>query len=87
MDRSLQASIDIYDSDFGQLEVVPDRFMRSRDCFLIETEMVAIAYLRPFRYWELAKTGDSERVQLLVEYCLEMRNEAAHGFVADLTTS
>ena len=87
MDRSLQAAIDIYDSDFGQLEIVPDRFMRSRDCFLIETELLAIAYLREFRYWELAKTGDSERVQLLVEYVLEVRNQAAHGFIADLNTS
>ena len=87
MDRTLQAAIDIYDSDFGQIEVVPDRFMRSRDAFLIETEMLAVAYLREFRYWSLAKTGDSERVQLLVEYCLEMRNEAAHGFIADLSTS
>lgn len=87
MDRSLQAAIDIYDSDFGQLEVVPDRFMRARDAFLIETEMMAVAYLREFRYWELAKTGDSERVQLLVEYTLEVRNEAAHGFCADLNTS
>jgi len=86
-DRRLQAAIDLYDSDFGTMEVIPDRFMRARDCFLVETELLAVAYLREFRYWELAKTGDSERVQLLVEYTMEVRNEAAHGFIADLTTS
>lgn len=86
-DRKLTAAIDIYESDFGTLEVVPNRFMRARDCFVLETEMLAIAYLRDFRLWDLSKTGDTERKQLLVEYVLEVRNEAAHGFVADLTTS
>jgi len=36
---------------------------------------------------DLAKTGDSERKQIITEWTLEMRNEAAHGLVADLTTS
>ena len=35
-------------------------------------------------YKELAKTGDSERVQLLVEWTLEMRNEKAHGILLDI---
>jgi hypothetical protein len=33
---------------------------------------------------ELAKTGDSEKTQLIAELTLEMRNEAAHGIAADL---
>jgi hypothetical protein len=33
---------------------------------------------------ELAKTGDSDRMQLLVEWTLEMRNEAAHGVILDI---
>ncbi|KKL56380.1 hypothetical protein LCGC14_2246010, partial [marine sediment metagenome] len=45
------------------------------------------AYLRPFQLWDLAKTGDTERKQLLVEYTLEARNEKASGAVYDLTTS
>ena len=34
-----------------------------------------------------AKTGDSEKRQLLLEATLESRNEAASGCVADITTS
>ena len=86
-DRKLVAAIDVYDSDFGSLEVIPDRFSRARDAFLLEKEMLATAYLREFRLWDLAKTGDTEQKQLLVEYTLEMRNEAAHGFIADLNTA
>jgi hypothetical protein len=32
----------------------------------------------------LAKVGDSERTQILAEVTLEVKNEAAHGIVADL---
>jgi hypothetical protein len=47
--------------------------------------MAAVSYLRPFQTIELAKTGDAETTQLLVEYTLEVKNEAAHGIIADLT--
>jgi len=75
---------DVYMSDFGTLSVVPDRFMRTRDALLIDPEYAALAYLRPFQTNDLAKAGDSEKTQLLAEFTLEMRNEAAHGGVFDL---
>ena len=37
-----------------------------------------------FQIADLAKTGDSEKKQLLVEWTLEMRNEAAHGIILDI---
>jgi len=75
---------DVYMSDFSTLSVVPDRFMRTRDALLLDPEYAAVAYLRPFATNELARTGDSEKTQLIAEFTLEMRNEAAHGIVADL---
>jgi hypothetical protein len=75
---------DVYLSDFGTLAVTPDRFIRTRDALLIDPEYAAVAYLRPFQTNDLAKIGDSERTQLLAEFTLEMRNEAAHAIVADL---
>ena len=75
---------DVYLSDFGTLQVIPDRFMRTRDALLLDPEYAALAYLRPFATNDLAKTGDSEKTQLLAEFTLEMRNEAAHAIVADL---
>jgi len=81
---------DVYLSDFGTISVVPNRFMSStNDCdetaFVLDTDMAAVAYLRPFQTDELAKTGDAEVTQLLVEYTLQVNNEAAHGIIADLT--
>jgi len=75
---------DVYMSDFGSISIVPNRFMRTRDAVVVDPEYAALAYLRPFQTNELAKTGDSEKTQLLAELTLEMRNEAAHGIAADL---
>jgi hypothetical protein len=75
---------DIYLSDFGSVSVVPNRFMRVRDALVLDPEYAAVAYLRPFATNELAKTGDSDKTQILAELTLEMRNEAAHGGVFDL---
>ena len=75
---------DIYVSDFGNMSVVPNRFMRARDALILDPEYAAVAYLRPFQTNELAKAGDSDKTQILVECTLEVKNEAAHGIVADL---
>jgi hypothetical protein len=80
---------DVYLSDFGTMAVVPNRFMNATNAcdetaFVIDPDMLAIAYLRPFSTNELAKTGDSEKTQLICEATLEVKNEAAHGIIADL---
>ena len=78
---------DVYVSDFGELKVVPSRFSRDRTISIIQKDMWAIAYLRPFRVYDLAKTGDAEKRLLLSEYTLESRNEASSAKVADLLTA
>lgn len=78
---------DVYMSDFGTMSVVPNRFMRSRDALVLDPEYAAVAYLRPFQTNELAKAGDSDKTQLLVECTLEVKNEAAHALIADLDMS
>ena len=86
-DATLYTSVDVYASDFGQLQVVPNRFSRDRDAYVLDMNFFAMAFLRDFTMHELSKTGDSEKRQLLVEATLESRNEKASGLVADLTTS
>lgn len=86
-DRQLYAAIDIYDSDFGELQILPNRFQPASMALVLQKDMWAVAYLRQFQLHNLAKTGDSERRQLLVEFALESRNEAASGAVMDLKTS
>ena len=86
-DKTLVAAIDIYESDFGSMTVVPNRFSRSRDVFVLQPDMWAVAYLRDFQMIDLAKTGDAEKKAMLAEYTLVAKNEAANGAIFDLTTA
>ncbi|ANS03640.1 putative major head protein [uncultured Mediterranean phage uvDeep-CGR2-KM22-C255] len=86
-DATLYTSVDVYASDFGQLQVVPNRFSRDREAWVLDMDFWGVAFLRDFSMHDLAKTGDTEKKQLLLEATLESRNEAASGCVADITTS
>lgn len=81
------ASADVYVGDFHTLRVIPNRFQRARDAWLLDWDFASVRYLRPFKRKNLAKTGDAEKKYIVVEYSLEVKNEAAFGLVADLTTS
>jgi hypothetical protein len=78
---------DVYMSDFGTLSVVPNRFQRARDAWVLDTEYAAVCNLRPIQKVDLAKTGDASKAMLIWEGGLKVANEAAHGLIADLTTS
>jgi len=95
--KKITASVDAYESDFGTLKVVANRFIRTalspsaqgREVLIFQEDMWAIAHMpgRKMLSIVLAKTGDSDRRQMLTEYCLEARNEKSSGIVADLTTA
>ena len=78
------ASVDVYVSDFGSFKIIPDRFQRARDCWFIDFDFWAVAYLRPFQTESLAKTGDSIKQMIIAEYGLMSKNQAANGFLADV---
>jgi hypothetical protein len=84
---TILAGADLYQSDFGVISIVPNRFMRTRDALVLDPEYAALAYLRPFQTIDLAKSGDSEKTQILAELTLEVKNEAAHGGIFDLSAS
>ena len=73
------AAVDIYVSDFGNLKIVPNRLMPAETAYFLDYSFWDIAYLRPFMTHDLARTGDSEAQQLIVEYGLRSKNEAASG--------
>ena len=86
-DKKLVTDIRVYVSDFGDLVVIPNRFQRTRSALVLDMDMWCFSTLRDFQTVDLAKTGDTERKQILVEYTLESKNEAASGIIADLTTA
>jgi hypothetical protein len=67
------------------VRVIPNRFMRTRDCLVLNWSYWSVDWLRPIRQVELAKTGDAEKRMMLGEYTLSAKNEASSGGVFDLT--
>jgi len=84
---TIVAAADIYVSDFGNVSIVPSRFQRERDAFVIDPEYASIDYLRPMQTIEMAKTGDADKRLMLSEWGLRVHTEVAHGAAYDLTTS
>lgn len=84
-DKKLTATVSVYDSDFGPLKLIPNRFQRARDVHVINPEYWAVSYLEPIQMQDLAVTGLSRKKQIWGTYTLESRNEAASGIVADLS--
>ena len=80
-------AIDVYVSDFGVIRIIPNRFQRARDGWVIDFNYVGLNFLRPMRTIKLAKTGDAEKRLLLCEYTLCVKNEKALGIIADISTS
>jgi len=77
-------SVDIYKHDFGTLEIIPNRFQRDRDVFVLDPDMWQCKKFRDFRLNQLAKTGDADNRQLIVDYGLCSLNEKASGLIADV---
>lgn len=94
IDQRVVNSIDFYTSDFGELTVVPNRFMRTNNfagannsfnVFVIDPQYAALAFLDPMQQKPLAETGHSLRTLVWAEYGLQIDNERAHGIIRDTT--
>lgn len=81
---SILAAADIFISDFGNLTVVPDRFQRNRDAWILDFELIGLKDLRPYEVIDLAKTGDANKKLLQREWGLQVDNEKGLALVADL---
>lgn len=86
-------AVDVFVTDFGPLQLVPNRFWghaagAADETYIagLQMNMWACMYLRSFRTNRLAKTGDAENRQLIVDYTLRSNNEEASFEIADLNT-
>lgn len=86
IDKRLTAAIDVYDSDFGELTVVPNRFLSTTaadnySAYVLDPNFAELKFLEAPRQKPLAETGHAKRRLLWAEYTLKIHNEAAHGAV------
>ena len=83
--KTLNTTFDVYESDFGDIKIIPTPSFYTNGVHLVNTDYWAVAELRPFQTITLAQTGDAQNRLLLAEYTLTSRNEASSGFIGDLT--
>lgn len=82
---TIVAGADVYVSDVGELQFVPDRFCSSRDALIIDPDLWAIRTLDPLQKRKLATTGLADRDAMYSEETLICRNDAGNAVIADLT--
>jgi hypothetical protein len=81
---SVIGAVDVYVSDYTVLDIVPNRFQRERDVWILDTEYWEISYLDGYKTETIAKIGDAERRHILVDWGVSSLNESASGVVADV---
>jgi len=88
-DTTFTNMVSIYESDFGICRIITCRWMPQDAVLFLDSSRVNVLPLagRSFHFKPLASSGDYECGELIGEYTLELKNEAAHGLIRDLVTS
>ena len=82
--RKLTQMISVFETDFGTLQCVTDRFLGNDAIYGLSPEYMKKAFLRNFKIGDMPKMSDMQRKYVNGEWTLEMRAEKAHFKIADL---
>ena len=78
--------IDLYVSNFGELDVILDR-NQDDALYLLDFNYLATPVLRPTRDWPIAKVGDADTRQILRESTFAVLNTRAHAAIDNVPAS
>lgn len=73
-------------TQYGELELVMDRWCPTDTAYVLESGKVGFYTLRPFETNELARSGDSMKGEVIGEFSLLAANDKAHGKITGITT-
>lgn len=71
----------------GMIDILVDRSCPTDDMYFLQSSEIAFYPFDPFFYEDLAKTGDSEKGQVVGEYGFVCRSDKWHGYLGGLATS
>ncbi len=88
-DETYKDMVSIYQSDFGVCRIITSRWMPQDAVLMLDSTRINVLPLagRSFHFKPLASSGDYECGELIGEYTLELKNEAAHGILRGLSTT
>lgn len=81
-DNKLVNRISIYESDFGTIEVILERYMGVTTGLLLKDALFRKAWLRKPVTYPLAKRGDLDEFQIVGEWTMEYLNERSGGVLS-----
>jgi hypothetical protein len=85
--KRFTAVVNVYDSDYGQLDVILDRYATTTEVLALQEDQFKVAYLRPMHSQELPDGGGGPKGKVEAEYTLQYGNEKASGKITGLSAS
>ena len=73
-------------TQYGELELLMDRWCPPGAAYMLDSGKVGFYTLRGFEMKDLARSGDSRKVEVVGEFSLLLANEKAHGRIIGITT-
>jgi hypothetical protein len=73
-------------TQYGELELVMDRWCPLHTAYVLQSDKVGFYALRPFEAYELSRSGDSLKGEVVGEFSLLLANEKAHGRITGITS-
>jgi hypothetical protein len=86
-DKPLDPIVTTYESDFGICKIITTRWLPQDAALFLDSSRISVLPLagRNFYFKPLASVGDYESGEVIGEYTLELRDEAAHGLITGLS--
>lgn len=82
MGETLKNRISVYESDFGTVSIILERYMPKTIGIMLKESLFRKAWLRKPSTYPLAKRGDLDEFQIVGEWTLEHLNERAGGVLS-----
>jgi hypothetical protein len=81
--KAIEAAVSIFVSQYGAVVAEPSRLIGTNTALVCDMNLIKLGVLSEFKENALAKTGDSDKVQIITEYTLIALNEKGCGAVYD----
>jgi hypothetical protein len=81
---TIVGAVDVYMTDFGPLQGVPNRHATAGHAALLDPDRLDLSHLQNFVEEKYAKTGNSQKGGIVAEVCVRVLNPLAHACIFDL---
>ena len=78
---ALRQSVDLYESDFGDVELVHNYLMSNTEVFVYDPSLMSCNTLRPIQFSDINQDGDSLRSYMVQEVTFEAKSPTGNGLI------